>query len=263
MSESGQFGIYFQTSKQTVRLPINPTELTIKYDGDNTNYNLISLGETVIPRNPKLATVSISSFFPRNSYLTGVVSDAWNKPEFYFDFFRMLQKNKVTFLFIVNRYDLDEPTFDTSFNAVISSFEITDKGGESGDVYFTIEVQEYRNTEPKAVEKANVDTENDTTYMVTTKQREVDNAEIVVGDTVAVTGPVYETDNQPESSNVLTKSNVTRAIGKVTRVLPPNANPVLSRVLVDTIGWVNKSDCVKANAQNTEVRLNQVYGVDL
>lgn len=263
MNESGYFGIYFHTSKQTVRLPMNPNELTIRYDGDNTTYNLISLGEAVIPRNPKLATVDISSFFPRNSYMAGTSTDAWYKPEFYVDFFRMLQRNKVVFQFIVNRYDVDEPTFDTSFKAVIASFEITDRGGESGDVYFTISVQEYRNTEPQSVEKADVDTENDTTYLVKTKQREVDNSEIVVGDMVTVSGPSYETDSQLSSAISMTKSYVTRVTGKVTRVLPPSAQPELSRVLVSGVGWVNKADCVKSNIQNTAIRLNQVYGIDI
>ena len=263
MNESGYFGIYFHTSKQTVRLPMNPNELSIRYDGDNTNYTLISLGETVIPRNPKLATVDINSFFPRNSFMTGTASDSWYKPEFYVDFFRMLQRNKVVFLFIINRYDVDQPTFDTSFKAVISSFEITDRGGESGDVYFSLSIQEYRNTEPQSVEVASIDSDNDTTYLVKTKQREVDNAEIVVGDMVTVSGPAFETDDQLTTALAYTKRFLTRANGIVQRVLPPSAQPEMSRVLVEGLGWVNKADCVKANTQNTAVRLNQLYGVDI
>jgi hypothetical protein len=259
MSDFSFYGIYFQTSKQTVRLPMNPNELSVRYDGDNTTYNLISLGEAVIPRLPKLATVDISSFFPRNSYITGTSSDSWYKPEFYVDFFRMLQRNKVVFQFIINRYDVDEPTFDTSFKAVVSSFEITDRGGEAGDLYYTLSVQEYRNTEPQSVEKSHVDEANDTTYLVKTKQREVDNSELVVGDIVSVSGPAFETDDQLTSALAMTKRILTRANGVVMRVLPPSAQPELSRVLVDGIGWVNRADCTKANVQNTEVRLNQLY----
>lgn len=258
--EFQMFGIYFHTSKQTVRLPMNPSELTIRYDGDNTNYNLISLGEVVIPRNAKLATVEMSSFFPRNAFMAGTASDSWYKPEFYVDFFRMLQRNKVVFLFIVNRYDDMKPVFDTSFKAVVSSFEITDRGGESGDIYFNLSIQEYRNTEPQSVEKAYVNEENDTTYLAKTKQRDVDNAELIVGDMVTVSGPAFETDDQLTTALAMTKKILTKANGVVQRVLPPSAQPAMSRVLVDGIGWVDKADCVKSNVQNTEIRMNQIYG---
>jgi hypothetical protein len=87
----------------------------------------------------------------------------------------------------------------------------------------------------------------------------VDNSELVVGDIVSVSGPAFETDDQLTSALAMTKRILTRANGVVMRVLPPSAQPELSRVLVDGIGWVNRADCTKANVQNTEVRLNQLY----
>ena len=86
MIQFQRFGIYFNQ----IKLPVNPSELTVSYEGESTTYNMIDKGDVIIPRNMKLATVEISSFFPRNSYIAGTVSDAWFTPEGYVKFFKAL-----------------------------------------------------------------------------------------------------------------------------------------------------------------------------
>lgn len=259
---ASNFGVYFNTTqsngtvKQSVRLPMNPQELTVSYAGDNTTYNLISLGEVIIPRNPKLATVELSSFFPRNSFIDGTVSDSWYKPEFYVEFFTQLQKKKTVFDFIINRYDVDEHMFDTSFKAVIQDFEITDRGGESGDIYFKITVSEYRDTAPQMVEVISEDESNDVTYLAETKQRNVDDDEIVVGDMVTVSGPVFQTDDELATAYASSRVFVNDVRAVVNRVLPPDARESFNRVYIGGLGWVQKSDCIKGNVGNSIQRLN-------
>lgn len=259
---ANRFGVYFNTTnsngtlKQSVQLPMNPQEITVAYAGDNTTYNLISLGEVIVPRNPKLATVELSSFFPRNSFIDGTVSDSWYKPEFYVEFFTQLQKNKTIFDFIINRFDAEDHMFDTSFKAVLNDFEITDKGGESGDVYFKITVSEYRDTAPQQVETITEDAETDTTYLAQIKQREVADDEIVVGDMVSVSGPVYETDDASITAYATSRRVVSDFRAVVQRVLPPSLQPEYNRVYVTGLGWVQKTDCVKGNYNNTIQRLN-------
>lgn len=254
-----QFGVYFNTLnvdgvvKQSVRLPVNPSEITVSYPGDNSTYNLINIGEVVIPRNPKLATVELSSFFPRNSFVAGTVSNSWYKPEFYVEFFHQLQKKKIIFDFIVNRFDADRHMFDTSFKAVVNDFEITDRGGESGDIYFRISISEYRNTAPQFVELIDEDTVNDVTYLAQSTQRDVADDKIVPGDMVTVTGPVFEEDDMP-LNKIRRRLSDTNAI--VQRVLPPSLIPEYNRVYLRGIGWVQKTDCIKGNVNNTINRIN-------
>ena len=155
----------------------------------------------------------------------------------------------------MNRYDGDEAMFDTNFNAVISSFEISDRGGESGDIYFKIVVQEYRNTEPQSVEMISEDKVNSVTYLAQTKQRETSNNEIVVGDMVTVSGPVYETDDQSATLYASSRKYVTNMKAIVTRVLPPSLIPEFNRLYIAGVGWVQKTDCVKGNLNNTAQRL--------
>lgn len=257
MNELG-FGVYFVTDTQKVRLPVNPQEVTIVYPSDNTTYNLSGTGEVVIPRLPKCATVEIESFFPRNAYTSMTYSNSWYRPEFYVDFFTKLQRERAVFRFIVNRYDGDKHMFDTSFKAVVQDFKITDRGGESGDLYFAISVQEYRNTEPMLVEVKSVDAENDTTYLATTKQREVDDSEIVVGDVVTVTGPVYETEDEGAAAYRKARKVITLARHTVARVLPPDLQGQLHKVYIRGVGWVDKASCVKSNANNTSNRIDAI-----
>ena len=250
MIQYQRYGIYIKTDSQSIQFPVNPQEISVSYGGDNTNYNLIGKGEVIIPRRPKLATVEVSSFFPRNSYMVGTVADTWSRPEDYVRFIKTLQERRQVFRFIVNRWDSETPMFDSSFDAVVQDFTITDRGGESGDVYFTLTVSEYRDTAPQRVEKVSEDITTDTTKLTVVDIRSVPHDEIVVGDTVTVSGPVYERDDQLEQAIDRTKSVASNVVGTVGRLLPPSLASGMNRVYVKDLGWVEKTDCVKGNARN-------------
>ena len=257
MIQFQRFGIYFNQ----IKLPVNPSELTVAYEGENTTYNMIDKGEVIIPRNSKLATVEISSFFPRNSYMSGVVQDSWYTPEGYVKFFNALLKERIVFHFIINRWDCQDEMFDTEFDAIITSFKITDKGGESGDIYYTIAVSEYRDTKPQEVEVISEDMENDTTYLALNDIRDVPHDEIVVGDWVTVSGPCYESDDQSTWLSAQLESELTNVRGIVGRILPPSLVPGLDRIYVTGIGWVRKTDCIKnSNDDSNGTRFNYLVG---
>ena len=256
MIQFQRFGIYFNQ----IQLPVNPSELTVSYEGESTTYNMIDKGDVIIPRNTKLATVEISSFFPRNSYISGVVQDSWYTPEGYVKFFRALLEQKIVFHFIINRWDCEDEMFDTEFDAVITSFKITDKGGESGDIYYTIAVSEYRSIQPQKVDVISVDEENDTTYLAITEERKVPTDEIVVGDFVTVSGPCYETDDQTDRDVAMFESHLTNVRGQVGRVLPPSMVPGLDRIYLQGIGWVRKGDCIKNSTHDDGTRFNYIAG---
>jgi hypothetical protein len=222
---------------------------------------MIDKGEVIIPRNTKLATVEISSFFPRNSYMSGTVSDSWYTPEGYVKFFQALLKEKIVFQFIINRWDCQEEMFDTNFDAIITSFKITDKGGESGDVYYSITVSEYRNTKPQETEIISEDAENDTTYIAINDIRDVPHDEIVVGDMVTVSGPCFESDDQESWESAQLESDLCNVRGYVGRILPPSMVPGFDRVYLSGIGWVRKADCVKNTTDDRYgTRFNTLVG---
>lgn len=269
--EFQRYGIYFNSNQYvndpqigltalSVRLPVNPSEITVTMSGETTTYNLINKGEVIIPRNTKLRTVEFSSFFPRNSYMSGTVGDSWYKPEGYVKFFNSLLEEKIVFRLVINRWDVNEEMFDTSFDAVLTGFTITDKGGEPGDIYYSLSVSEYRDTKPQETEIISEDEETDTTYLAIRNERDVPVNEIVVGDMVTVSGPCYETDDQSSWQSAKLESELTNAKGIVGRILPPSLVPGLDRIYLDGIGWVRKSDCIKGLSDNNSSRFGTLLG---
>ena len=270
--EFQRYGIYFNSNQYvndpkigltalTVRLPVNPSEVTINMSGENSSYNLIDKGEVIIPRNMKLRTVEFSSFFPRNSYISGTVSNSWYTPEGYVNFFQSLLSEKIIFRLVINRWDCNEEMFDTSFDAIITSFSFTDKGGEPGDIYYSLQISEYRDTSPQEVEVISVSPETDTTYLTLTNPRDVPANEIVVGDMVTVSGPCYETDDQLIEDARLHNETLVNVMGKVSRILPPSLVAGYDRIHLEGIGWVSKANCIKnLSSDNNSSRFGTLVG---
>lgn len=255
-----EYSITIKTTKQSVTLPVNPTEVTIGLEGEQSTYNLIGIGEVIIPRRRKLINLSISSFFPRMEYLPLTVGDAWYKPQDYVTFFDSLLTNCTVFRVIIDRYEVTTGFNPKSFNAILKSFSTTDKGGEPGDVYYEIQLSEYRDTAPQSVEKIG---ENEETAVLTVKtNRTVPEDEFCVGDPIIINGPVYETDDEPEK--VIDKkttqgvSIANHVNATITRILPPSMLPGYDRVFVREVGWVSKLSCTKTNIQNTIERTTNI-----
>ena len=56
--------IYVVFGGRKVKIPVNPEEIEIKCPTDHKTYDVIGLGEIVVPRRPSLREVSWESFFP-------------------------------------------------------------------------------------------------------------------------------------------------------------------------------------------------------
>lgn len=247
------YEIIIKTTKQSIALPVNPTEVTIGLEGEQSTYNLIGIGEVIIPRRRKLINLSISSFFPRMEYLPLSVHEYWYKPQDYVKFFTSLLTNCTVFKVSINKYEETTGYDGSEFNAIIKSFSTTDKGGEPGDIYYSLELSEYRDTAPQSVEKIS---ENEETSVLTVKtNRTVPEDEFCVGDPVIINGPVYETDDSPEITEEKERrekvSKLNHVNAQITRVLPPSLLPGYDRVFCQGLGWVSKSSCTKNNIQNT------------
>lgn len=239
MDNSPGYGIYIISSGQQLRLPVLPDEVSVTYDGDNTQYNVIGIGEVVIPRHNKLATVTIDSFFPRNMYTSATCVSAWYAPEYYVNYIRNLQQSQAVVQLIINRYDNTELMFNTSFLCVISTFTVIDKGGESGDIYYSLSLQEYRDIQPQLVTSAGTVDNGATQQLVIMPSRPVSSDVIVPGDRVEVSGKIYPTDNISDGVNI---QSVSRQQGIVQRTLPTSAP---RRLYIIGLGWTDIISCSK------------------
>lgn len=267
-----------------VELPVNPQEITITYPANPTNYDVEGIGDVVIPRIPKLANVTFESFFPREAvYITGTNGTSWSNPEWYVNFFRNLQTSREPFELTIIRgtdtyYDGDSvfPThqqyFDTVFDkAVLLDLSISDKGGEPGDVYYSMTISEYRDASPKtmaelAEEKLDDDGNVIEQKLVPVVNRPPQRGAIVPYRAVEISGEVYEEPDTPrgikpsptptpepekKTSWQMSRQQANRIDRVVTRVLPPSVSGKLHSVYVNGLGWVDDKCC----------RLNEQKGV--
>ena len=120
---------------------------------------------------------------------------------------------------------------------IVSEFKTSDKGGEPGDMYYSLELQEYREHEPKTVSIVTAAAENQSDAAVQVEasaegQREVETPVLRVGASVVVNGEYcYDSyGSRPHG----TANNLSTT---VTRIVSGNPYPVH----VGAYGWVLES----------------------
>lgn len=144
------FGLYFSGSGGVVRLPVNPSKLPDEKDNENGEYNVLGIGPIMVPRTPKLRVVSISSFFPGRN-IPGLVVGTFQQPDYYVNFFQTAMDNRSVLVYTPVRYYPDGTPFmsgATGFECLVTKFTHEDRGGEVGDIYYDLEITEYRDYRP-------------------------------------------------------------------------------------------------------------------
>lgn len=129
----------------TLEFPVNPKEYTVSYPTDHAEYNVLDVGDIIVPKLPSLMEVSWESYFPGVPDDSFIQGRGWMEPGDYVQAIRNAMENKEICDLVISRYDASGgQMFDTNISAVITKFETTEKGGEAGDVYYKISWSEYR-----------------------------------------------------------------------------------------------------------------------
>ena len=154
-----KYGIFFSLDKTVIRLPINPETLPDSLEGDNEQYNILGIGEVTVPRIPRQRAVDIESYFPGKVDPSVLTPNGFWVPEKYINFFRNAMKNKSILQYTPVRYYEDGTPFstsDTGFKCTVENFEVEERGGETGDFYYTLSIKEYRDYSPQKVKVISV-----------------------------------------------------------------------------------------------------------
>lgn len=275
------YRIWFKANgMEEVELPVNPQEVTISYPGNPTNYDVEGLGEIIIPRRTKLATLSFESFFPRERVFQPMTnSEYWHTPDWYVTFFKSIQRSRLPFELTIVRgsemmpeYDgngnatyFETNYFDTVMKAVLLDISTTDKGGEPGDVYYNMTLSEYRDASPKTLaELASEKTDDDgnvveqemvivanrppqtgaiASYTARERVNYDTNPVIYAGQSVEVTGKVFGSPEEHDDEWLKQRAIITQAERVIARVLPPDqANKTHSAYILG-MGWVDSRNC--------------------
>lgn len=220
--------IYLVFSGKKVKLPVNPEEIEIKHPTDHKTYDVIGVGEIVVPRKPSLKEVSWESFFSGDRSAVYVNSGA-KAPSYYLKYFENALKKKQVCRLIITRSGV----YDTNMKCIVSNFEVKDKGGEPKDIYYSLELKEYRSYAPKVVSILTTPAAGQATAEAATETaRAVEAPVLRVGAPVIVNGEYcYDSyGSRPHG----TANNLSTT---VTRIVSGNPYPIH----VGSYGWVAES----------------------
>lgn len=233
MADRTNYGLYLTGNGSTIRFPVNPEEYTISHGSDNVTHNVLDIGEIVVPRIPSLIEIRWDGLLPGDANRPYVLTAGdFKPPDFYISRITGFKKNKDVIRFIANRYDeAGSILTDTNIKAIIEDFTVTERGGETGDFYYSISIREYRSYTPQTV-SINLVTQNTATATVT-EQREIPSNQICVGDTVIANGRYWYTSygDSPYGTANNRQTTVTRIVGN------PTAGQIYP-IHIGQLGWL-------------------------
>jgi hypothetical protein len=218
--------IYVVFSGKKVKIPVNPEEIQIQYPTDHQTYEIVGMGQIVVPKKPALKTVSWEGLFPGDRNASYVNSGAGN-PQSYVRRFEKALKEKQTCRLIISRSSL----YDTNMKCIVSNFETTDKGGEPDDIYYSVELQEFKSYSPKVVTVI-TNTAASTASAQAETARPMETPVMRVGASVVANGRYYYDSYGGRPYGTANSLSTT-----VTRIVSGNPYPIH----IGHYGWVQES----------------------
>lgn len=122
-----------------MKLPLPPDKLKTTEGANTYEYNVIELGDIIIPGTPTLRKYDLEGFFPADT-------ERWScsAPSVYVGALeRVLDSKKAVELVIIRKLPDGTPHILTHTQAVVTDFTYSDEFG-SPDVPYTLKLTEYR-----------------------------------------------------------------------------------------------------------------------
>lgn len=194
------YGVWlsYNNQEEGFELPILPSEIGSSSSGDGSEYEVYGLGKINAIRAPKLATFSVSSFFPAQTYAAIITAEQVFEPRYYIDLIEKWRQTKrpIRFVYVGSTMTINLPVS-------IESFEWQEVAGSPGDIQYSLELQEYRFYAAQKVDvKQNTSGSNATTVQKQLAARASDTETpktytIVSGDTlIKIAKKVYGKDTR-------------------------------------------------------------------
>lgn len=227
-----KYKFFLDVGGDTIEFPVNPKEYTVSYPADHKTYDILDIGEIVIPRLPSLMEVSWDSYFPGDSDDPLIYGHDWDDPENYVEAIKDAMDNKEVCDLVISRYDArGRRMYDTNISAVLDSFETTEKGGESGDVYYKIKLREYRSYAP--IKVVLPQPEAAATVQVEEESRPLSSApELRVGATVIANGTYFSSSYGDKPTG--TANNLSTTVSRII----PDASRAYPILIGGSRGWI-------------------------
>jgi hypothetical protein len=137
-------GFYIEYEGITTQLPINPAELVVSRAGNNESAEVLTLGEVTVIKTPRLADISIESYFPARPDTPAVLTKSnFKEPMYYWNLIVKIRDDKKPARLIIT---------DTNINILVSieSFERKYVAMDD-DMHYTLVLKEYKEYGVKTV----------------------------------------------------------------------------------------------------------------
>lgn len=139
------YHMFLRGAGRTLEIPVLPETLAVESEGDNQTENVLHLGEINILAQKKLGKIEWEAVFPAHSapYVTV------GSPPAPIDCIRLIQSWRDAMQPV--QLMLVGANLDINLKMGIESFSYEERGGEPGDVYYSIELLEYKDYTPRRI----------------------------------------------------------------------------------------------------------------
>lgn len=134
------YAVFF-SGTTTLRLPTNPEEIEVTYSQANEKFEVLKLGQIVIPTHVELRQFSFECEFPHAPTYYCETPNEFKNPDEYLKIFTAWQNYKKPIRFIASN-GVDE---EINTEVLIETMTVVEKAGEEGDKYITFKLIEYKN----------------------------------------------------------------------------------------------------------------------
>lgn len=141
------YAIFFDYNNKTYRLPVNPEEVTTSSVQAIEKYEVLKLGQIVLPTHMELKEYSFECELPREAYSYVETPDKFKDADYYLNLFAKWRNKLLPIRFIAS----NEIGDDINTLVLIEELEVVEKAGEEGDKYVSFKLLEYREYGKKIV----------------------------------------------------------------------------------------------------------------
>lgn len=198
---NNRYRIYFKKQYEAeitkITLPVNPATLPTSRSSENEDKNVIGIGPIMLPRIPALRKVTVSSYFPGRVDSLTLDPEDFKEPKFYIDFFDRAMTNKEILNYgVIRIYEngVQYMAEDAGMDCLVTNFSYEERGAETGDFYFDLELTEYKDYTPQQVVLTDK-TDSTTGVPVAVKEetRNIPQGQLYVGAKAKINGNYYYT----------------------------------------------------------------------
>jgi nucleoid-associated protein YgaU len=131
-----QFHLSFNNGEERLQLPVNPSEIIVRSGYAWQTVSLARFGDYKIPSGHTMSQITLSSFFPAEYAPYCEYEDILSPIEYVSKIAKWKESRKPIRLVVTGTW--------VNYAMTIDRFDFGEKAGAPGDIYYTLDLSEYR-----------------------------------------------------------------------------------------------------------------------